>query len=292
MDNKQPYKEPGFTKLLSPAKLNLFLHIIGKRPDGYHNLESLMCPISLYDTISIRFNTSRTSLVCDYPGVPEDKTNLAWKAADLFFEKTGIRENLEITIKKKIPAGGGLGGGSSNAATVLMAVNNHFGNIFSQNELMEMGLCLGADVPFFIFQKPAIATGIGEILEAYEDLDNFHVVLITFDFNVSTANVYKKLNLGLTKCKKITKSPSFKEQGFNLIQHLCNDLESVTASDYPDINVAKQALLAHDARGVLMSGSGPSVFGLFPEFYQAEKAFKAVSKNERWTLYLADLIKK
>lgn len=277
-------------ELLCPAKLNLFLHVTEKRLDGYHNLISLMCLISLYDKISITFDTCETKMVCNYPGVPEDQTNLAWKAAELFLRKAGIRENFEIVIEKKIPAGAGLGGGSSNAGSVLMAFNSYYGNIFSSSKLMDMGLSLGADVPFFIFQKPAIATGIGEKLEVCKGLEHFYVVLIAFDFIVSTANVYKNLKLGLTKCKNIIKSSSFKEQGFNLEQHLCNDLEMVTASDYPDINAAKKALLDHDARGVLMSGSGPSVFGLFPDLYQAEKAVKSLSKNERWTLYLADLI--
>ncbi|MDM8536825.1 4-(cytidine 5'-diphospho)-2-C-methyl-D-erythritol kinase, partial [Desulfobacterales bacterium HSG17] len=283
-------KDTGFIKVLCPAKINLFLHVTDKRSDGYHNLISLMCPVSLYDTLSITFNTSETKLVCEHPGVPEDNTNLAWRAAELFLRKADIREKLGIIIEKKIPVGGGLGGGSSNAASVLMALNTYYGNIFSCNMLMDMGLSLGADVPFFVFQKPAVATGIGEKLEVYEGFDNFYVVLIAFDFIVSTANVYKNLNLGLTKCKKINKGSSFKELGFNLEQHLCNDLEMVSAFDYPDINVAKKALLDHDAKGVLMSGSGPSVFGLFSDLYQAEKAIKSLSKNERWTLYLADLI--
>jgi len=290
--NKLPitYKDSGFIDLLSPAKLNLFLHVTEKRPDGYHNLISIMCPVSLYDKISITFDTDETSLVCDHPAVPEDETNLAWKAAELFLKKAGIQEDVEIIIRKKIPVGGGLGGGSSNAGSVLMALNDHYGNIFSCNALMDMGLSLGADVPFFIFQKPALVTGIGEKLEAYEGLEYFYVVLIAFDFIVSTANVYKNLKLGLTKCKNIIKGSSFKEQAFNLEQHLYNDLEMVTASNYPDINVAKKALMEQGARGVLMSGSGPSVFGLFTDLFQAEKVVKFLSINKRWTLYLADLI--
>ncbi|GBC62184.1 4-(cytidine 5'-diphospho)-2-C-methyl-D-erythrito l kinase [Desulfonema ishimotonii] len=277
-------------EVLCPAKINLFLHVTGRRPDGYHDLFSLMAPVSLCDRLTLRFGVPETGLTCDHPLVPENETNLAWRAADLFFTALGQYAPVHIGIDKQIPVAAGLGGGSSNAASVLMALNRHYGHPFSREHLMRMGLSLGADVPFFIFGKPAIATGIGEKLVPYENVIHYHVLLIAFEFSVSTAGVYKNLNLGLTNCKKIIKSFSLKKQGFDVAHYLCNDLETVTASDYPDIILAKKSLVDHGAKGALMSGSGPTVFGLFSDAETAEKTGRSLSQNGKWAVYLANLI--
>ncbi len=294
MDNHTfPYlieSETDFMRLCSPAKVNLFLHVTGKRPDGYHDLVSLMCPVSLFDTLSLKFGGTGIRIACPHPAVPDDETNLVWRAADIFFRRLGRPGSVEIFLDKQIPVAAGLGGGSSNAASVLMALNHHHGFPFSQEQLMETGLELGADVPFFIFGKPALATGVGEQLEIYNGLDPLDILLVAFDFTVSTAWAYKKLNLGLTKLKKINKSLAFKNQGFDARSQLYNDLESVTASTYPDIPTAKKALLDHGASGVLMSGSGPTVFGLFPDRDRAVSAKSSLSKNGRWRLYLVRMI--
>ncbi len=236
-------------QLLSPAKVNLFLQVTGKRPDGYHELFTLMCPVGLYDTVSLTFGTKKTRVFCPDPDVPEDETNLAFKAAAIFFRALNKNEGVEISIDKKIPVAAGLGGGSSNAATVLSGLNRYYDDPFSRDGLMDMGLSIGADVPFFILGKPAVATGIGEKLETYEKLSLFHIVLIYPGIKVSTADVYKNFNLGLTSDKKRFKDFPFKKYGFDAEHHLYNDLETVTMSKHPEIRAVKALLLNHGARG-------------------------------------------
>ncbi len=277
-------------KIYSPAKINLFLKITGKRPDGYHDLISLMCCIDLYDTISIAFNAKKISVICNNPKVPEDKTNLAHSAATLFLKSLNKQECVEICINKNIPVGAGLGGGSSNAASVLLCLNHYYGSPFSQEELMSMGQSIGADVPFFIFKKPAIASGIGDNLEAYEGLTPYKILLIYPGFSVSTTKVYNNFILGLTKIKKKHNFYLSKNQEFNIECHLYNDLEKVTASWYPDIIAVKEALLRHGARGALMTGSGPTIFGLFSNTEKAQSANYSLSKNKKWKLFLADML--
>ena len=277
-------------KLLSPAKINLFLHITGKRPDGYHDLVTLMCCIGLYDTVFLLLGANKITVTCDDPKVPADETNLAFRAASLFFKTLKKNEGVAITIEKKIPVAAGLGGGSSNAAAVFLGLNHYYGDPFSQDELISMGISIGTDVPFFIYRKPAIASGIGDKLETYEGLAQFQIVLVYPGFSVSTAEVYNNLNLDLTKCKKKLNYLSPKKKVFDVGYHLCNDLETVTASRYPDIFAAKEALLSYGARGVLMSGSGPTVFGLFSDSDKARRAEHALSQNSRWQVFLVDML--
>ena len=248
-----------------------------------------MCCISLYDTVSIEFGVDKTSVVCNSPKVPENDSNLAVIAANIFFKKLSKNENIKILIDKKIPVAAGLGGGSSNAAFILLGLNQYYGCPFSRDELIDMGLSIGADVPFFIFQKPALASGIGEKLEAYQKLDPFKVLVIYPGIGVSTSDIYKNLNLGLTKCKKKLKNFCSNET-FEVNQHLCNDLETVTTSRYPDIIEAKKALLHYGAKGALMSGSGPAVFGLFSDSDKAQKAYHLISKKNKWELFCADML--
>ena len=280
----------GQIKILSPAKINLFLQVTGKRTDGYHDLFTLMCPISLYDTILIDFGVNKTSITCDNPKVPKDDSNLAVIAAKIFFKKLNENENIKIVIDKKIPVAAGLGGGSSNAASILLGLNQYYNQPFYIDELIDMGLSIGADVPFFIFQKPALATGIGEKLEEYKKLDSFKILLIYPGVSVSTADIFQNLNLGLTKCKKKLKNSFFDNHAFEVNQHLCNDLETVTASKYPDINEAKKALMYYGARGALMSGSGSTVFGLFTNSDKAQSAYHNISKKNKWELFRADML--
>ncbi len=281
-------------KLLSPAKINLFLAVTGKRPDGYHELYMLMCAVSLYDTITLIFNpqsrSQKINIFCDATDVPSDESNLAHKAACLFFKKMGVRDSVDIFIEKNIPTGAGLGGGSSNAAALLSGLNQHYGFPFSREKLMEMGVTLGADVPFFIFGKPAIATGIGEKIEAYKGLSPFKVLLIYPGFSVSTASVYKNFSLGLTTCKKKIINLPFKDSVFNPECHLCNDLETVTASLYPEITEIKSLLCEHGAQGAMMSGSGSAVFGLFSDAETARAAKQNISQNKKWKIFVADML--
>jgi 4-diphosphocytidyl-2-C-methyl-D-erythritol kinase len=277
-------------KILSPAKINLFLQVTGKRPDGYHELFSLMCCVTLFDTIFLRFGTEKIEIESSHPQLPLDETNLAHKAAVLFFKTLGAKEGVKITIEKSIPIAAGLGGGSSNAASVLRGLNHHFNFPFSRDRLMALGLNLGADVPFLLFQKPALASGIGEKLEPYaEPLPNC-VIIVHPGFRVSTAEVFQNLNLRLTNCKKKITKPFLKETSYNVSLHLCNDLEAVTVSKYPEINSIKGQLIEQGALGALMSGSGPTVFGLFSDQEEAGKAMQAIGRNPRWNAYLTEII--
>ena len=287
----------GDLRVFSPAKINLFLHVTGRRPDGYHDLYSLMCPVSLFDTLLLTFQNEglrrnqAVRLTCDHPEVPSDETNLACRAAALFLDRLKSNDSVHIALEKRIPVAAGLGGGSSNAATVLTALNRRAGYPFSTQSLMEMGRSLGADVPFFIMNRPAIAEGIGERLTVYDGLRPFFLLLIGFPFGVSTADVYKNLNLGLTNCKKANTSfPLEKGQDFDILRYLYNDLETVTIHQFPEIDAAKTALVNHGSVGALMSGSGPTVFGLFETAEERTHALRSLSTSKDWKMYSAELI--
>ena len=276
-------------KILSPAKINLFLQVTGKRPDGYHELFSLMCCVDLCDKIFLQFGFKGIRIESSHPQVPLDDANLAHRAATVFFKALNVKDGLKISIDKSIPVAAGLGGGSSNAASVLNGLNQHYGHPFTRNRLMSMGLDLGADVPFFLFGKPALASGIGEKLEAYPGPLPFHIVVVYPGFKVSTGEVFQNLNLGLTNCEKKIKEPFSIKIVFDPELHLCNDLEIVTESEYPVITSIKEQLLNRGALGALMSGSGPTVFGLFSDFYTAESAKQAIVDNTRWDAFVCDI---
>ena len=274
----------------SPAKINLFLKITGKRPDDYHELVSLMCGISLRDRVVLRLKKDSISVTCSYPGVPEDGTNLAARAAAKFYEHHPVSERVAIEIEKQIPVGAGLGGGSSNAATVLNGLNLYYDQPLTPAELRVLGATIGADVPFFLFGRPALASGIGDRLTAFEGLDQRKVLVIYPGFGIPTAEVYKKLNLGLTKCENHLKSLFLKQNGFIPAQHLCNDLEAVVIKRYPEISAVKKSLMKYGAEGALMSGSGSSVFGLFAESKTARTAAEALAPRYGGAVFLADLL--
>ncbi len=277
-------------KIKSFAKINLFLKITGKRDDGYHNLFSLICPVDLHDTISISNNNNGIEVFCRHKDVPEGSLNIAYKAAALFFKTLGIKGNLKVNIEKKIPVAAGLGGGSSNAAAVLCWLNQKYDYPFTHKKLMEMGLFIGADVPFFIFGKPAFATGIGEKLKKCLNIKPYYSVLINQNILVSTSDVYNNFNLGLTKSKKKIIKDTFDKGKLITAFNLYNDLESVTISDYRQIGFAKNILLQYGAEGVLMSGSGPTVFGLFNKIHEAESACMNIKKKYDWKVFTTSLM--
>jgi 4-diphosphocytidyl-2-C-methyl-D-erythritol kinase len=282
----------------APAKINLFLRITGKRPDGYHDLYTLMCPLALFDTLTLKMGGTGIEVVCDHPGVPEDASNLAARSARLFFATVFAGNappvsGLTIHIDKKIPVGAGLGGGSSDAAAVLIALNNYFGQPLATQALMALGTRLGADVPFFILGAPALATGIGDRLEPFLHMAPWTVLLVYPNEVVSTSWVYKNLNLRLTKEEKKLSKFNFDGRLFNVDEHLVNDLESVTERAFPVIKGIKRLLLAHGAAGAMMSGSGSTVFGLFADPERAISVCSALRDNQlnkNWTLYVADLL--
>ncbi|WP_457552875.1 4-(cytidine 5'-diphospho)-2-C-methyl-D-erythritol kinase [Desulfobacula sp.] len=270
-------------KIVSFAKINLFLYVISRRKDGYHTLYSLMTQIDLCDDIYIDFSPKEISTVCDHPEVPEDESNLAYKAAVLFYhflktKKSKEKKGLSIEIIKKIPPGRGLGGGSSNAAAVLTALNDYYKAPFSKAELMKMGLDLGADVPFFIFGGPAIARGVGEILEKVLNLRPYYLVLCDPGVVASTAIVYKNIDFRLTANQKYNMYTGLNEplrgQEFDIRHEMHNDLEESACRLYPAIKEVKEEMTVLLQRKVFMSGSGSSLFALFSARENARKGFE------------------
>jgi 4-diphosphocytidyl-2-C-methyl-D-erythritol kinase len=277
----------------SPAKINLFLKVVGRRPDGYHEIITLLSRVGLFDTVVLTFDQPSISVDCSHPGVPKDRTNLAYQAASLFFDALSTRDGVAILIDKVIPVAAGLGGGSSNAAAALMGLNRYYGSPFSDRELTAIALKVGADVPFFLFRHVAVARGIGDDLEAYDNLPPFCVVLVCPKFEVSTAWVYRNLNLGLTNRDKNFKIRLFNKDFSSAKDFLFNDLEQVTIGKFPEIKTVKKTLLDVGAEAALMSGSGPSVFGLFKDTRQAKKAVHSIirlGRRVRWKTFLVELL--
>ncbi|MDA8138793.1 MAG: 4-(cytidine 5'-diphospho)-2-C-methyl-D-erythritol kinase [Desulfobacteraceae bacterium] len=282
-------------ELLAPAKINLCLHVIGRRPDGYHELFSLMCCVAIFDRLVIRMGTVQSVMTCDEPSLPCDDSNLVLKAARLFNKHLGEEtrispDNLSIHLHKRIPMGAGLGGGSSDAAAVLLGLNGYYGEPFDRQRLRSLALQLGADVPFFIDGRPAIAQGIGEQLSPYTGLPAYGLVLIYPGFGLATAQVYKNLNFALTKSKKKLRNVPFKNGDFHPSHHLHNDLEAGVGDHFTVIEKLKKDLLNQGAIGSLMTGSGSAVFGLFDSEEGAQAAKAAMVPSPSWQMFVTRLI--
>lgn len=279
-------------QLLSPAKVNLMLNVLGKREDGYHEIESIMTRISIFDVVSIHIEDGEgLEVTCTDPA-PSGEGNIAYKAAFEILNRCPGRARVKVEIKKNIPVAAGLGGGSSNAGTVLLGLNNMLGAGLSRDELMKIGARLGADVPFFIFEKPAIARGIGEILEEIY-LPKLWFVLLNPNIPVSTADVYRGLNLkiGLTKERFNISIAKFNSGVEGVVRVLHNDLEDVAIRMHPEIGLVKDELLSAGAVRALMSGSGATVFGLFDSKERAEEASNYLSlRHKDWRIFVAENI--
>ena len=267
--------------VLAPAKVNLCLHVLGKRDDGYHELAMLMQRITLYDRLDIELVSDEdVTVACTGLELAAGEQNIVEKSARLFLQHVGSRQGVKITVKKKIPAAAGMGGGSSDAAAVLEALDEMLGTGLPCAELRALACRLGADVPFFLYKQTAWATGIGERLEAWPGLPPVWLVLVNPGIAVSTAWVFQ--NLGLTHHRSIAKLPRFPQGISALVRLLHNDLEVVTCQHHPVITTIKDRLLASGAAGALMSGSGPTVFGLFEERGRAEHAAAAIAGDTEW----------
>jgi 4-diphosphocytidyl-2-C-methyl-D-erythritol kinase len=282
-------------KIRAPAKINLSLRVVGKRPDGYHLVDTIMVPVSLYDEVEIRKIRSASgkkkppdrliTVTCDYPRVPQGEKNIAYRAAQMLMQRAGIEQPVHIHIRKRIPVGAGLGGGSTDAAATLVGLNRLLRLRLSTVKLEKMALSLGADVPFFIRGRPARARGIGERLRPIRKLVRFWIVIVYPGFPVSTARVFKNFRSTLTKPLVNTSIPSL-ENFDKLAGLLVNDLESVTFKRYPKLSLIKVRLLHEGAAGGLMSGSGSSVFGVFASKRRAAKALHRLRKEEGAQAYL------
>lgn len=269
----------------APAKINLCLHVLGRRLDGYHELAMAMQRIDLFDRLEISLDDGRgIEVFCDGLDLG-DGENIAASAARVFLGAANIDRDITIQIQKNIPVAAGLGGGSSDAAAVLSGLNSLCGKPLSQSQLLTIAKTLGADVPFFLFEWPAWATGTGTSLEVLPPLPEVYYLLLNPGFSVSTAWVYQSLQL--TKGGKLANLPGFSVSTLpELLGALHNDLEQVTASRHPEIGEMKDFLLTNGALGTLMSGSGASVFGVFSDLISAIAAKGALSSVSPWKAFV------
>jgi len=273
----------------SYAKINLFLKVLGKRDDGYHDIVTLMQRISLCDEMTFQKKGRDIVVKCPGSDLPEDGDNIIFKAAEALFSYTHQNRGVEITVVKNIPIAAGLGGGSSNAATTLTTLNEIMELNLGREELMEIGAKLGADVPFFVLGKTAWASGIGDKLLVADRMPKMWYVLINPGFEVSTKEVYGNLKLGLTKDAIKYNMPRSKLVS-QIVDDLTNDLEGVSSSLYPAIPQIKERLRTHGALGSLMSGSGPTVFGIFKSKQSALKAEEELRMVQEGSVFSAHTI--
>lgn len=248
-------------------------------------------PIDLSDDLHINLTEDeRIGVSCTRTDIPEDDRNLAYKAGLLILEAIGKRKGFQIRIQKRIPVGAGLGGGSSNAASTLMGLNKLLAAQLTHSELMKMAIKLGADVPFFIFGRPALVTGIGERLEALSDLPRFWFLLVYPGIRISTQWAYERLNLWLTNPGDHINMAAFSWDITNLGRFLRNDLEKAVVKEYPVLQWIKQRLSDLGAAVSLMSGSGSTIYGLFSARRDAKQAHDQLRKDfhgEDWEVFLA-----
>ncbi len=259
------------------AKINIGLSILGKRPDGYHDIETIFQEISLHDTLTFTSQEQGIQLTCTDPSLPVDETNLVFRAA-LLLQQSGAASGCRIHLQKRIPSGAGLGGGSSDAATTLRALNQIWGMHLTTQDLMILGAQLGSDVPFFLLGGAALGKGRGEILQPLRMPQNYHGVLIYPNLAVSTRWVYENANFDLTKSLKNSKFyslTSFVNEMDAWDIHLKNDLEPVVFNKYPQLPVLLDQFRRQGAFYAHMSGSGSAVFGLFSEQKVAQQALES-----------------
>ncbi len=284
----------------APAKINLTLKVCGLRADGFHDIKSVMQKINLTDEILLRKTNQQIHLSCPDSGLPEDEGNIAFKAALTFFKYSGLKNGVEIKLHKGIPTAAGLGGGSSDAAAVLMGLNKLFKTNYSPAVLRKFGAELGSDVPFFITAGgSALATGTGTTIDELPEAQNVWFVLVNPGFSVSTKWVYD--NFRLTTAHKPDILSGYSKSGDMILlpeditrlmrradtDFPFNDLETVTAERYPVIKDIKGKLLKSKAAATLMSGSGPTVFGIFARRQAAENCSKACQAIYPWAISCA-----
>lgn len=261
------------------AKINLGLQVLNKRNDNYHNINTIFIPIDLYDEI-ILTEGNKFEIISNVDfGIPTEK-NLMTVAAKKFLEATGFNSAFKIQIKKQIPMQAGLGGGSSNAATILTMLNEYYNKPLTTEKLLTIAYEIGSDVPFFIYNKPALARGRGEILQPLDYHPNWYVLVIFPNVQISTKEAYLSLNRTNVKIQ---------EENFlhhllnNDFLHIYNDFEQFAIQKFPEISDIKQKLLENGSFFAQLSGSGSAIYGLFDNF---SKMSKAAEKFENYKTFL------
>lgn len=277
------------------AKINLFLDVTGRRSDGYHDILSLMQTVSLYDTVTVSVEDDESgaiTLACDSSAIPCDGRNLAYRAAEAFYNALGYRKSTHIRVEKRIPVSAGLAGGSTDAAAVLVGLNRLCGMPFSEDKLCTVGKALGADIPFCILGGTAEVCGIGEVLAPLPDLPIFPMVVAKLGDGVSTPEAYRLLDgmfegfagkyAGGTVCKerygallaalRDTDSKRVAESIYNIFEY-------AILPKHGEASELKRFFLSNGAIGAMMSGSGPSVFGIFEDIETARRAADRLNKD-------------
>ena len=285
------------------AKLNLFLQVLNKRPDNYHNIETLFERINLYDTITLKLRRDESIRIsCANPDVPRDETNFCYRGAKLLQEKYKVKKGVDIKILKRIPISAGLGGGSSNAGSVFLGLNKLWKLRLPLSRLVTLSKQIGCDVPFFIYNTSfAKGSNRGDRitpLEGLKDLRLWHILVVP-KIRVSTPLIYKKWDdkkqdAGLTTSEYDVKIiiSALRKKAFSLIPlALCNSLEEVTVGKYPQVRRIKERLAYLGVKSILMSGSGPAVFGIVSSRKEAERVSSEVKKQEKsWRVFVAKTV--
>ncbi len=265
------------------AKINLGLDVIGRLENGYHEVKMIMQMVGIYDVLTLQKQPQGIVVTTDNGELPTDENNLIYKAAKLMIEKYNISEGVRIHLEKNIPIAAGMAGGSTDAAGTFLGMNELFEIGASKEELCSLGVKVGADVPYCIMGGTALAEGIGEKLTALPEPPDCYLLIAKPDINVSTKYVYEHLD-----AEGVEKHPDIdgmidaleKESLEGIITRLGNVLENVTVKKYPVIQKIKSCMLKNGAEGSLMSGSGPTVFGIFKEKDTAQKALEVLGKKQ------------
>ena len=259
----------------SYAKINLTLDVLSKRPDGYHNVEMIMQTVSLYDLILVDKTEKNISISTNLKYLPVNEKNIAYKAALEFFKYTCITGGCKIMIHKNIPVAAGLAGGSGNAAAVLCSLDKLYNTNLSSDELMDIASKLGADVPYCIMGGTSLATGIGEILTPLPSIPKCNILMVKPPISVSTAAIYEAIDTAEIDKRPNTNAmiDALAQKDLNSVaQNLSNVMGNVTETMHPIVKGIRRKMLMNGALGAVMSGSGPTVFGIFPDYETAKKS--------------------
>ena len=264
----------------SYAKINLTLDVLSRRENGYHDIKMIMQTVSLFDLIIIDKTDSDIAIATNLRYLPNNEKNIAYKAADAFFKETGIKSGVKIMIHKNIPVAAGLAGGSGNCAAVLTAMNMLYSNPLSKEKLMEIGATLGADVPYCFDGSTQKAEGIGEILSPLPKMADAYILLVKPPINVSTGAIYEEIDSAPIDVRPDTDAMINALENKDIqgiADNLCNVMEAVTVKMHPIVGGIKTKMIMNGALGAVMSGSGPTVFGIFDDFEKAKKSADSFS---------------
>lgn len=265
------------------AKINLGLDVLRRLENGYHEVKMVMQNVGIYDELTLMKTPLDITVETDHAELPADENNLVYKAAKLMFEEFRLPGGLHIQLEKNIPIAAGMAGGSTDAAAVMKGIRELYGLDVSTKRLMELSVSIGADVPYCILGGTALSQGIGEILTPLSPMPQCHILVAKPDINVSTKFVYEHLDAqGVDKHPDIDAMVAAIQAGNlpGILPHMENVLETVTIPAHPIIKEIKQLMITYGAHASLMSGSGPTVFGIFTEYEKAQSAYEKIKATQ------------